>query len=166
MALLWEAAFGFDEFVLRTLSVCLPISWWVVNKHICPHFAECSAVFDQKRWLPFPILLVHPILPWVTFCCFPSGKGPHRKTFCRCGRGETKSSGNTDRHQNPRVRTVLSSGKDVSKVYCIRWRGLWKWLKFEHVRRNTQLFISKFWGFGVSPYRRWCLIMGKDIIFN
>ena len=28
--------------------MCLPISWWVIYEHTCPHHTECSAVFDQK----------------------------------------------------------------------------------------------------------------------
>ena len=34
-------------FFLR-LSMHLPISWWVIYKCTCPHYAECSAVFDPK----------------------------------------------------------------------------------------------------------------------
>ena len=52
LALLWKAAFGFSEFFLKTLSTCLPMSWWVIYKHTCPHRAEYSAVFGQKRHDP------------------------------------------------------------------------------------------------------------------
>ena len=52
LALLREAAFGFSEFLLKTLSVHLPISWCVIQKHTWPHCNECSAVFDQKRHGP------------------------------------------------------------------------------------------------------------------
>ena len=31
-------------------------------------------------------------------------------------------------------------------MYCIKWRVLWRWLKFKHVRINTQFLINKFWG--------------------
>ena len=31
-------------------------------------------------------------------------------------------------------------------MYCIKWRVFWRWLKFKHVRINTQFFINKFWG--------------------
>ena len=48
LALLWEAALGFSEYFLKTLSEHLPIPWWVIYECICPHCAECSAVFDQK----------------------------------------------------------------------------------------------------------------------
>ena len=48
LALLWEAVFCFSEFFLKTFSMCLPISRRVIYEHICPHYTECSAVFDQK----------------------------------------------------------------------------------------------------------------------
>ena len=31
---------------LKSLSPCLPISWWVIYEHTCPHHTECSVVFD------------------------------------------------------------------------------------------------------------------------
>ena len=37
-------------------------------------------------------------------------------------------------------RTVLSSGKKSLLVFCIKWRVLWRWLKFKHVRINTKFF--------------------------
>ena len=33
---------------LKTLSIHLPIVWWVIYECTCPHHAECSAVFNQK----------------------------------------------------------------------------------------------------------------------
>ena len=45
---------GFREFFLKTFSMCLPISWQVIYKHTCPHYAECSAVFDQNGMTPMP----------------------------------------------------------------------------------------------------------------
>ena len=47
---LWEAAFGFSELFLKTLSMHLPISWQVIYTRTCPHHVECLAVFDQKRY--------------------------------------------------------------------------------------------------------------------
>ena len=52
LALLWEAAFGFSEFILKTRSTHLPISRWVIYKCTCPHCTECSAVLDQKQHDP------------------------------------------------------------------------------------------------------------------
>ena len=34
--------------LFKTLSMCSPISWFVIDKHTCPHSTEGSAVFDQK----------------------------------------------------------------------------------------------------------------------
>ena len=76
LALLWEAAFVFSELFLKNLSTRLPISWWVIYKHTCPHHcAQGSEVFDWKMaWTPCPTLPIHPISPWVTFVCFPGWK--------------------------------------------------------------------------------------------
>ena len=78
---LWEAAFSFSGFFLKTLSTQL--SWFTA--HLPTH--ECSAVFDQKWHDPRP----HPpYSPWVTFFGFLSEKSPQREMFCWRGRGETK----------------------------------------------------------------------------
>ena len=52
LELLWEAVFGFSEFVWKILSMHLPISWWVIYERTCPHCTECSVVFDQKQHDP------------------------------------------------------------------------------------------------------------------
>ena len=36
-------------------------------------------------------------------------------------------------------------------MYCIKWRVLWRWLKFKHVSVTTQFFMNKFWGFLGPP---------------
>ena len=48
LVVVWEAAFSFSELFLKTLSTLLPISWWVIYEHTCPHHTECWAVFDQN----------------------------------------------------------------------------------------------------------------------
>ena len=52
LVVVWEAGFGYSEFFLKTLSVHLSISWWVIYKHTCPHCADFSAGFDQKLQHP------------------------------------------------------------------------------------------------------------------
>ena len=49
LALSWEATSGFSEFLLKILSTCLAISWWMIYEHTCLHCAECSTVSDQKQ---------------------------------------------------------------------------------------------------------------------
>ena len=51
LALLWQAGFGLWN-VFEDSSNTLPISWWVIYEHTCPHHTECSAVFDQKQHDP------------------------------------------------------------------------------------------------------------------
>ena len=66
--------------------------------------------------------------------------------FCRCGRGKTKNSRSTERHQNQWIQKLLWAVEKMSqRVYWIKWRVLWSWLKFKHLRINTQFFINKFW---------------------
>ena len=36
-------------------------------------------------------------------------------------------------------------------MYYIKWRVLWRWLKFKHIRINTQFFTNKFQFFGGPP---------------
>ena len=36
-------------------------------------------------------------------------------------------------------------------VYCIKWRELWRRLKFKRVRKNTQFYINKFQVFLFGP---------------
>ena len=72
LALLWEAVFCFRDLVLKTLSTCSPISWWVILKHTCSHCAVCSAVFVQNGMtsLPSPFLLTQ-CLPMQHFFVIP-----------------------------------------------------------------------------------------------
>ena len=55
-----------------TLSMHLPILWWVIYECTCPHHAEYSAVFDAKQHHPQgPAIPIHPISPQSTLFCFP-----------------------------------------------------------------------------------------------
>ena len=150
--MLWKAAFGFNEFFLKSLSVHLPISWWVIYNHNCPHHAECSAVFDKKMaWSPCPPLRIHSILPQSTFSfCFPGWKKSSKGNTLLMWKRWNKNSRSTKRHQNWLIQTLFwAVGKKVL-IYCIKWRVFWRWLKFKCVRINTQFLISKFCFFG-SP---------------
>ena len=84
LALLWEAVFGFSEFFLKTLSIHLPISSWVIYERPCPHRVEWSEIFDQK---------------WHDSCAprslFTQSLPQQRETFCQCRRRETKNGRNT-----------------------------------------------------------------------
>ena len=107
LALLWEAVFSFSELFWKTLHA-FAISWWVIYEHICPHCAECSAVFVQK-WhdTRAPPSLFTPFYPeWLFFVSLVE-KSPQRETFCQCGRGETKNSRSTKRHQNRQVQKLF-----------------------------------------------------------
>ena len=86
------------------------------------------------------------------FFVFLGVKSPQRKTCCWCGRSETKNGRSTKRHQNQRVQRLFGAVEKMSwQVYCIKWRVLWRWLKFKHVRISTQFLINKFWVLGGYP---------------
>ena len=140
----------------------LPISWWVIYGCTCSHRTECSPVFNWKRHDPrVPPSLFTWSHPKPLFFVFPQMKNPQRETFCQCGRGETKNSRSTQRHQNKQVQKLFWAVEKTSwYVHCIKWRVLWRWLKFKHVRISTQFFINKFYlGFFIwalhifFPYR-------------
>ena len=82
LALLWEAAFGFSELFLKSLSVYLPVSWWVIYKCTCAHRAEGSAVFDQKEHDPHapPSLFTQSHPQWLC-CCFPRWKTSSKRNI-------------------------------------------------------------------------------------
>ena len=84
-------------------STCLPIAWWVIYEHTCPHCTECSAVFEQNQHDPVPHPPYSPSLAPSNFClfvCVPWWESPQGEVFCQCGRGETKNGRITKRHQN------------------------------------------------------------------
>ena len=123
--LLWEAAFGFTEFILKNFSTRLPISWWVIYEHTGLHHTEHSAVFDQKWYDPVP----HPLylFTWShlnqLFLVSLDERSPQRKTFCRHGRGEMKNGRNVKRQQQ--VQKLFWALEKASWwVYCIKWRIL------------------------------------------
>ena len=84
LVVLQEAEFSFSKFFLKTLSMHLPISWWVIYECTWPHYTDCSAVFDQKRRALCPY---SPILLKQLFVS-PNEKSPQRDIFYRCERGQ------------------------------------------------------------------------------
>ena len=69
--------------------------------------------------------------------------------FCQCEGGETQNGRNSKRHQNWQVQKLFRAVEKMSqKVYDIKWRVLWRWLKFMHVGINIHFLINKFhlWG--------------------
>ena len=150
LVLLWEAALGFREFSWRPfvhfmmgdLRAHLPTVRWVFSS------------FWPKTARPLcPTLHVHLFSPPVPFLLvFPDEKSPQREMFCQCGRGETKDVRSTKRHQNWWIQTLFGAvGKTSPQVYRLKWRVLWRQLKFKHMRINEQVFINKFWVFWGSP---------------
>ena len=87
---------------LKTISMHLPISGWVICECTWPHSAECSAVFDQKMAQPpCPTLPIHLISPRVTFFQFPQMKKSSKGSILPIWRRWNKKNGrSTKRHQS------------------------------------------------------------------
>ena len=64
---------------LKTLSMCLPFSWWVIYECTCPYHGECSAVFEQKQHDPHSLssLFTWSCPKWL-FNLFPQVKNVHK----------------------------------------------------------------------------------------
>ena len=78
-------------------------------------------------------------------------KSLQRKTFCQCGRGETKNIRSTwNTSKSTHSKTVLSSGKNILIGVLHQMESILKVTRVLHVRINIQLFINKFWVFGGS----------------
>ena len=74
LVLLWEAAFGFSELFLKTLSTHF-CPFHDGCKCTCPHHAEYSLVFDQKWHDPCAPPQYSPnVTPKDYFFCFPGWK--------------------------------------------------------------------------------------------
>ena len=130
---------------MKTLSTHLPISWWVFYEHTCPHHVECS-VFDQK-WHD---LVPHPISPSNVFL-FPLWKKSSGKRFADVE--EVIQMAEALKHiRIEEFKNCFEQWKKVLiGVFHPMGRVLWRWLKFKHVRINTQTFINKFWVFLIPP---------------
>ena len=72
------------------------------------------------------------------------------KSFVKVEKVQQKTVEALKKHQNGWAQKLFWAVEKLSWwVYRITWRALWRWLKFKHVRTNTQYFPNKFQGFGV-----------------
>ena len=144
LALLWEAVLGFSDSFLKTQHMCPFHDGWLPR-------APAHTLLSVQQFLPKmarpqapPSLFTQSFLPETPgnlVSVSQDEKGPPRETFCQCGRGKTKKGRSTKRHQNQQVKNCFEQWeKCLCKcIDCIKWRVLWRWLKFKHVRINTQI---------------------------
>ena len=85
----------------KTLSMCLPISWWVIYQCTCPHCTDCSAIFDQKYHDPHipPSLFTGSHPRWLLFG-YPGWKKFSKGNTLPWRRDERKNGRITKRDQN------------------------------------------------------------------
>ena len=148
--LLWEVAFSFSEIFFED-SVHSPISSWVIYKCTCPQHAKYS-VFYQNRH--FPCAPPSPFTwscPEKLFFLSSDEKSPKMETFCWCGKGEVKNSRSTKSHQNQQVQNWFEQWKKCLRYIASNREYFEGWMKFKHVRINTQFFIHEF-RFCLGPY--------------
>ena len=134
---LWSASVNFFED-----STHLPISWWVIYKHPCPDCTECSAVFDQKWHDPsvLPSLFTWSLSKGLCFVSLDE-KNPQRETFCHVEEVKQKTAEALKGIKIDEFKNCFEQWEKMSRwVYSIKWRVLWRWLKFKHVRINIQFF--------------------------
>ena len=138
----------------------VPISWWVI--YLWAQLSTPCWVFGSfwptVPWPLCPTLSIHQILPQVTFCVSLIEKSPQREMFCWCERDERKMAEALSMHQNRKVHKLfLWTVFELWKNHlgrCITSNG--EYFKDDwslNIRINTQLFINKFWVFGVPPIR-------------
>ena len=141
LALLWEAVLSFSEFFWRFFQHVCPFhdGWFTSAPAYIPHCTECSADFDQKWHDPHapPSLFTWSCPKWLFFVSLDE-KCSQRETFCQYGRSEKKRQKHQKASKSMCSILFCAVGKMSQQVYYIKWRVLWRWLKFKHVRINTQ----------------------------
>ena len=101
LALLWEVLFSFSEFFLKTVSMHFAqFMMGDLRAHLLTPHCMFSSFWPKPAWSLRPTLPIHQVLPPATFFVSPDESSPQREVFCPWGRGETKNSRSTKRHQN------------------------------------------------------------------
>ena len=116
--------------VLRGFVWLQWIFFWRPFQCVCPfhdgwftstvaHTVLSIQQFSSKYCMtPVPHVPNHLIFPLGDSFCFPGWK----KSSKRCGRGETKNSRSTKRHQNPRVQKVFwAVEKSLNRCIASNW---------------------------------------------
>ena len=142
------------NFFLKILNVFV---YFMMGDMNAPgHSALCSTVFDQK-WhghhaSPSLFIRFHPKQHF--FCLFPwTKKSSKWNSLLVWKRGNEKWQKHYKASKLTSSKTVLNPKLKKSLDRCIASnRVLWRWLKFKHIRINTQLFINKFCFLGGPPF--------------
>ena len=142
---------GLRKCFWRTLSFCLPISWWVTYECTCPHHAECSAVLDQKWHDPCapPSLITWPHPKWLCCCCLK--KVLKGKCFVDVEEVKQKMADALKGSRLMSSKTVLSSGKNVSIGVLHQMESTLKVTEVWTCRNNYTLFYKWILFWGVAP---------------
>ena len=135
---IFEDSFNAFALLMGDLLSHLPTPCWMF-----------SSFWSKTAWPSCSTLSVHPVSPQVSFL-FPQIKNVLKgKHFADVEEVKQKNGRRTKRHQNRQAQKTWAVEKKSRSVVCIRWRVLWRWVKFKHVRINTQFLINKFqfWGY-------------------
>ena len=138
LAFWWEATFGFGDLsFLKTLSTCLPISWW----------ASIQQFLTKIGMTPVPYPPYSPNLALSNFLLVPwMKKALKGKHFADGEEVKQKMAEALKGIKIDEFKNHFEQQKKMSQeLYFVKWRVLCKWLKFKCVRINTWFFINKFW---------------------
>ena len=160
LALLWEAVFNFSEFFWRLFQCVCPFQDGRFTS--TPAHTELSVqqFLTKNCMTPMPHPPYSPDLTLSDFLClFPWVKIVLKeKRFADVEEEKQESGISTKRHLEALKIDKFKScfeQREKNLNRCSRWRVLWRWLKFKHIRINTPCFINKFQGFWVPPCICW-----------
>ena len=138
--LLWEAAFGFSEYLLKIHSTHLPISRWVIYEHLPTPCWVFSIFWSKTSWPSCPNLFIHPILSqWHFLFSWMKKKSLQWKTFFWCGRGKTKMAETLKGIKINKFKNCFEQWKKVLIVVLHQMEITLKVTEVKHVRINTEL---------------------------
>ena len=114
--------------------VCPFHDGWFVSTTPVHTVLRAQQFLTQNGMTPVPHPAYSPNLTTSDFSVSPDEKSLKEARFASV-EVKQKTAEAHKRHQNRlSSKTVLNSEKKSQKLYCIKWRVFWRWMKFKHVR--------------------------------
>ena len=146
--MLCEAAFGLSEFFLKTQCVRLFHDGWLTSAHLA---LSVQQFLIKHGMTPVPHPPYSPDLTPSDFFLFPQMKRVLKgKSFTNVKEMKQKMAEALKGIEVDEFKNCFDQWKRCLSR-CIKWRVLWRWLRFKHVGISIQFFIKKFWVFLGSP---------------
>ena len=138
LVVLWKERFGFSEFFLKTQQICPFHDGWLTTApvHITLSVKQFLTKNDMTP-LPHPPYSPDLILSDYVFC--PRWKILSKGNILPIWKKWNEKWQKHKKNQNWWVQKLFwGVEKKTQYVYSIKWRVLWRWLKFKCVGINTQ----------------------------